>query len=93
MEEHIREVMSTGIEPEQLAIEHVRNTRQGMPVSGMKMGKYSNHAIECDALDDARILVNVNVVIEIDEIVPECLPKDQPGDCDQSEADAKRREP
>ncbi len=92
MEEHIREVMSTGVEPEQLAIEHMRNTRQGMPVSRMKMGKYTNHTIECDALDDARILININVVIEIDEIVPECLPKDQPSDCDQSEADAKRCE-
>ena len=92
MEEHIREVMSTGVEPEQLAIEHMRDTRQRMPVSRMKMGKYSNHAIEREALDDARILININVVIEIDEIAPKCLPKDQPGDCDQSEADAKRRD-
>ncbi len=51
-----------------------------MPVSRMKMGKGSNHAIEREALDDARILININVVIEIDEIVPECLPKDQPDD-------------
>jgi hypothetical protein len=63
-----------------------------MPVSRMKMRKYSNHAVERDALAYARILVDVNVVIEIDEIVPECLPKDQPRDCDQSEADMKRRE-
>ena len=91
MEKHVCEVMSTGVEPEQLAIEHMRNTRQRMPVSRVKMGKYSNHVIERDALDDARILININMVIEIDEIVPERLPKDQPGDCDQSETHAKRR--
>jgi len=76
MKEHIRKVMPTGAEPEQLAIEHMRNTRQRMPVSRMKMGKRSNHAIEREALDDARIFININVVIEIDEIVPERLPKD-----------------
>lgn len=92
MKEHIRKVMPTGVEPEQLAIEHMRNTRQRMPVSRMKMGKCSNHAIEREALDDARIFININVVIEIDEIVPERSPKDQPDDCNQTETDKKRRE-
>ena len=92
MEKHVCEVMPTGVEPKQLAIEHMRNTRQGMPVSRMKMHKCPNYAIERDALAYARILIDINVVIEIDEIVPECFPKDQPGDCDQSEADMKRRE-
>ena len=92
MKEHIRKVMSTSVQPEKLAIEHMRNTRQRVPVSRMKMGKYSNYAIEGEALDDARILININVVIEIDEIVPERLSKDQPDDCDQTETDEKRRE-
>ena len=92
MKAHIRKVMSTGVQPEQLAIEHMRNTRQRMPVSRMKMGKYSNHAIEREALDNARIPININVIIEIDEIVTERLTKDQPDDCDQTETDGKRRE-
>ena len=92
MKEHIRKVMPTGAEPEQLAIEHMRNTRQRMPVSRMKMRKCSNHAIEREALDDARILININVVIEIDEVVPERLPKNQPDDCNQTERKEKRRE-
>ena len=92
MKKHIRKVMSTGVQSEQLAIEHMRNTRQRVPVSRMKMGKNSNHAVEREALDDARIFININVVIEIDEIVPECSPKDQPDDCNQTERDGKRRE-
>ncbi len=92
MKEHIRKVMPTGAEPEQLAIQHMRNTRQRMPVSRMKMGKCSNHAIDREALDDARIFININVVIEIDEIVPERLPKNQPDDGDQTETDKKRRD-
>ena len=63
-----------------------------MPVSRMKMGKRSNHAIEREALYDARIFININVVIEIDEIISERLPKNQPDDCDQTETDGKGRD-
>jgi hypothetical protein len=32
------------------------------------------------------------VIVEIDEIVPQSLTKNEPSDCNQSEADIKRRE-
>ena len=63
-----------------------------MPVSRMRVGKYSNHAIEREALADTGILIDIHVVIEIDEIVPQCLPEDRPDDCDQTEADVKMGE-
>jgi hypothetical protein len=57
-----------------------------MPVSGMSVGKCSDQAIDGKASRDKGIFVNVDVVIKIDEVVPKCLAKNQPRDCNQAEA-------
>jgi hypothetical protein len=56
------------------------------------MGKCADHAIGCDALCDLRVSIHVHVVTEIDEIVPQSLTKNEPSNCNQSEADIQRRE-
>ena len=73
MQEHISEVMTAGLESEQLAVEHVRNRRQRMPVSCVSMGKCADEAIGREALCDPRVFVHVHVIIEVDEIVPKSL--------------------
>jgi hypothetical protein len=37
-------------------------------------------------------LIHIDMIVEIDEIVPQSLTKNEPSDCNQSEADIKRRE-
>ena len=92
MQQHIGEVMAAGLEPEQLGVEHVRNRRERMPVSRMRMGKRDEYAGERKSSVDDRVLININIIVEIDEIVPQCLTENEPSDCNQSEADIKRRE-
>ena len=63
-----------------------------MPVSCMSMSKCVDEAIGCEALCDLRVLIHVHVIVEINEIVPQSLTKNEPSDCNQSEADIKGRE-
>ena len=63
-----------------------------MPVSCMSMCKCIDEAIGCEALCDLRVFIHVQVIVKIDEIVPQSLPKNEPSDCNQSEADIRRRE-
>ena len=58
----------------------------------MSMSKCVDEAVGCEALCDLRVLIHVNVIVEINEIVPQSLTKNEPSDCNQSEADIKRRE-
>src|SRR6266487_1258346 len=70
----------------------MRNSHQRMPVSCMSMSKCVDEAIRCEAVCDLRVFIHVHVIVEIDEIVPQSLTKNEPSDCNQSEADIKRRE-
>lgn len=45
-----------------------------------------------DALCDLRVSIHVHGVVEIDEIVPQSLTKNEPSDHNQSEADIQRCE-
>ncbi len=71
----------------------MRNSRQRMPVSCVSMGKCVDEAIGCESPRDLRVFIHIHVIVEIDEIVPQSLTKNEPSDCNQSEADIKRREP
>lgn len=56
------------------------------------MGKCVDETIGCEAPCDLRVLIHVHVIVQINEIVPQSLTKNEPSDCNQSEADIKRRE-
>jgi len=56
-----------------------------MPVPRVCTGKGANYSINSQALCDQWIIVNVDVVIEVNKIVPHRLTKDQPRDCGQQE--------
>ena len=62
---------------------------QRMPVSCMCMGKSGQETVGCYTLCYLRVFVHVGVIVQIDEIVPQSLTKNQPSDCNQSEADKK----
>jgi hypothetical protein len=46
----IREIMSACIEPKELAIKHVRNRRQRMPVPRVIMCERPNNSGQCEAV-------------------------------------------
>jgi hypothetical protein len=56
------------------------------------MSKGADEAIGGETLCYLRVFIHVRVIVQIDEIVPQSLTKNQPSDCDQSEADKERLE-
>ena len=80
VQQHISEVMAAALEPEQLAVEHVRNRRERMPVPRMRMRKRAEYAVDRKSSGDGRVLIHIRVIVEIDEIVPQSLTKNEPRD-------------
>ena len=57
-----------------------------MPVSRMSVGKCADYAIHRKSSGDGRVFIHIHMIVEIDEIVPERLTKNQPSDRDQNKA-------
>ena len=72
----------------QLAVEHVCDCRQRMPVFGMDMRKRPGDVREVDAAGDPSVLIDVTRIVVVNEIVPERLTKNRPRKHCQSDADA-----
>jgi len=62
----------------QLAIEHVCDGRQRVPVFGMDMRKRPGDVGDADPARDPGVLIDVVRIVVINEIEPECLTKDDP---------------
>ena len=56
-----------------------------MPVPRMWMGKGTDYSTNSRAPCDQWVIVNVDVVIEVNKIIPHGLTKDEPRDSDQKE--------
>ena len=74
------EMVAAGVEPEKLAIQHVRNRRERMPVLRVNVGKRPRNSVQRDAARYNLFSVDVGVVVVIDEAVPKRLAKNQPRD-------------
>ena len=61
-----------------------------MPVPRVWVGKGTDYSTSSQTRCDQRVIVNVDVVIEVDKIMPNCLAKDQPRDCAQKRGKPKR---
>ena len=83
VEDNICKVMAAGAEPPQMAVQHVRYGRQRMPVVGVLPAKCADDAMNRQSTGDARIRINVGIVIEVDEVVADSLAKHQPRNGDQ----------
>jgi hypothetical protein len=68
MQTDIDQMMGTGIQTEKLAIDHVRNRRQWMPVLRMNMSKGPDDTVPGQPGPDIRILENVRAVVVVNEI-------------------------
>ena len=78
MQRDVDRVMRAGIETEELAIKHVRDGRERVPVLRMHMRKRPLHALRRHAAANVRILQNVKRIVVINEAVMARLAEDEP---------------
>ena len=75
VEEDVGQMMSARMQSVQLAVELVRKPGQWMPVGRMELRECPNDAFKRQTPGDNRIIIDILVVVEIDEIVMQCLPE------------------
>ena len=80
-------MVTTGIQPVQLEIQHVGNDSQRMPIGRVKMSERPGKRAKTQAAGNCRIFVNVAVIVALNEAVVKRLIKDDPWKSDQSGAD------
>ena len=78
MQEDIGKVVPACVQSVELAIEHMCNRRQRVPVFGMDMRKRPRDVGDADAVGDPRVLIDVTRIVVVNEIEPECLSIDDP---------------
>src|SRR5213082_1175303 len=83
--------MGAGLKTIQLAVKHVRDRRQRMPIHRMNMGKCPGYTANGKALGYVGIFVNVTWVIIVNKVVLEQLSKDNPREHGQTNANAETR--
>lgn len=88
VQEDISKVVPAGVYSVELAIKHMCDCRQRMPVFGMDMRKRPGDVGDADATRDPRVLINVTRIVVVNEIVPECLTKDDPRQDEETDANA-----
>ena len=78
MNDDAAEMMQTRVYAEQLAVEHVRQGGDGMPVGGVKMREGPCDVGKADPAGHATGAINVVVIIVTHPIEVRGLPKDNP---------------
>ena len=78
--------MATGFQSIELAVHHVRNDCQRMPVSRLQIYECLRQSPPGDSRTDKRIAVNVGAIVVIHEIEPECLSEHKPNEGKETEA-------
>src|SRR5437588_12124755 len=73
-----------------LAIRTVTQGRELMQETGVTMSEKPLQSVDRESTTDLWVFVNIPVVIEIDEIVTECLAEDDPDNRGQKNADRDR---
>jgi len=78
MQQNVCQMMSARLEPVRLAIQHVRNRGEGVPVNSMRVGESPLDPLDRETGDYYGIIVNIVAVVVIYEPVPERLTEDDP---------------
>ena len=76
VQDDIAEMVPPRPQAVELAVEHVGEPGERMPVGGVRGGEGPGDAVGGQAARDMRVLVDVVAVVEVDEAVPEGLAKD-----------------
>ncbi len=91
VKQDVAEVMSPGRQPVKLAIQHVGEPSERVPVAGMAAGEGPSDALDGQAAGDWQIPAHVVFVIVVDEVVAERLAEDENHRQQQESANARRQ--
>ena len=86
MQQNVREMMAARLEIENLAIDHVRDERERMPVARLNIDERPGETVKRYPLRHQRVSVNVGLVVVVHEIVAERLAEDDPDERDDPDA-------
>src|SRR6266404_2966958 len=87
LQDNICKVMATCVGAPQLAVQHMRQSCQRMPIAGMLAAERVNSAGNGQPISDERIRVNVGIIIVVDEVVADSLPENEPRYYNEKNAD------
>ena len=73
-----------------LTVRHVTERCERVPQACVAMSENPFQSVESESTTDLAVFVNVAVVIEVDKVVAECLPKNEPDDRGEKNADGDR---
>jgi len=73
-----------------LTVRHVTERCERVPQARVAMSENPFQSVESKSTTDLPVFVNVTVVIEVDELMAECLSKNEPDDRSQKNADRDR---
>jgi len=94
MQAHAHEMVPAGLEAKKLAIRHVRNPGQRVPVAGVAGGKSPNNIRPLQPALNLRVLGDVVRVVIVDEAMPRHRQKDRQGrQCQQQAQHARPPQP
>ena len=88
VEEDIGQMMPAGIQSIQLAVQHVGQHRQRMPVGHHDMGEGPLDSFQAQPAGDHGIFIYVPAVVVVNKLIPQCLAEDHPDNCRQKNADS-----
>ena len=71
MQQDIDDVRSARIKTKNLAVHHVSDGRERMPIACVRLTECVDKSGKSDAMGDAGIRVNIDVVVVVNEIVEE----------------------
>jgi len=86
----VHQVMRARVHTEQLAIQHVRQRGDGMPVTNDRLGKRVNEAVRRQTSFDLVVLGDELRIVVINEVVLPYRPIDAKRDGEKQETDYKR---
>jgi len=89
MKEQVAEVMSHGIEVVELAVKHMGQPSERVPVGCMGGGKGPNKTLAGKPSLNVRIFANVLCVVEMDKVMICHLPENNQDSQDQQKTDEK----
>ena len=91
VQQHVGQMASGGTGTIKLAVRHERQPRQRVPVGGMALGERPSDPGGAQAVGNLRIIVNVQVVVEVDKVEVSRLREDQPDRQQKKAADHQQR--
>jgi hypothetical protein len=93
MQQDVGQVVSGWVKAIKLAIQHVRERGNRVPVIGVDVRKRPDDISEAQARLNRGIGIDIILVVVIDEVMPERLAKNGPGNQREKNADAGEEGP